>query len=451
MTARCHRSIRRHGGAALEAVADGENRISPVQSGRSDADAAAFARPLAGTTSCGPRPGRRRFPSSNMHLLLLGSDHRSGSLAQLGALRAAHDAVLAQLLYLRATRRCAGAVLVDTCNRFEVLLDLGDDPADHGELQAVLFGGLPEVPLHDFVDHDAVLRLLRTAAGLESLVTGEDQILGQLSRAFQEAKDVDLLSPSLQRLWDRCVGVARQLRSRRPKDRASKSVAELAARVAREAGPRVALVGAGATARVAIETLQKLSTAKLWVYNRTPARAQALAAHFGAVAGSLDDLLTAPPDVDAVLLAIAGCQLELPMQLLPNLRRVVDASQPSVLASSMRGHAGVEVFDLQRLASRGQEEAAHSLAWQQLASQLAAGHGRRIWQELVGGGVDGSRLGHLVDLHLAAAREEVEKGWRHGLGDLSPEQRAALVRLAERIARRNAHMHVKDLQQAVRP
>ncbi|HEX5053879.1 MAG TPA: hypothetical protein VFZ65_19025 [Planctomycetota bacterium] len=381
-------------------------------------------------------------------LLSLGSDHLLGPLAQLGVLRAAHDEVLARLVRLRALGRCHGAVAIDTCNRFEVLLDLGD--ASLQEVRDAVFGGLPQVPLRDHADEAVVLHVLRTATGLESLVRGEDQISGQMTRAFQEARDLDLLSTTLQKLWSRCAHVARQLRGRRPADPASKSVAELAARIARESGPRVAVVGAGATGRVALETLHKLGTPQLWLYNRTVPKAEALAAHFGATAGSLDDLLSTPPNVDAVVLAIEGRELLLPVRQMPSLRAVIDVSQPSVLAPAMREHGGVRVHDLDALAARAQAESARSADWQRLVGELAVGHSRRIWGELHHDTCEQRQLGHLVDLHLAVAREETEKSLRNGLGDLSTAQRAAVLALVERVAKRNAHMHVKDLCQAVR-
>lgn len=384
-----------------------------------------------------------------VRLLLIGSDHTRGPLAQLGALRAAHDAVLARLVHLRGRGDCAGGVLVDTCNRFEVLLDLGcDHPIELEAMQAALFDGLPPVPLHAFADADAVLHLLRVATGLESLVRGEDQISGQLARAFQEASEIDLVSKRLNRLWARLAPSSRHLRGKRPSDAAPRSVAELAARIGREAGDRIAVIGAGVTARVAVEALHKLSVRELSVWNRTSSRAQALAAHFGARNGSLAEFLADPPDVQAVILAINGRELQLPLAAMPQLRAVIDISQPSVLDAAVRARQDLQVLDLDLLGQHAGLETARSDGWLEQAGELARGAAGHIWAE-IGGGSENGHLGHLVEMHLAVAREEVEHSFQNGLGSLSEAQRAAVAKLCERVARRNAHMHVKDMREVV--
>lgn len=385
-----------------------------------------------------------------VRLLLIGSDHRLAPLSALGSLRAAHDAVLARLVHLRAHGICAGAALVDTCNRFEVVLDLGgDENVDCGQIQEAVFGGMPRVPLHVFTDLDAVVHLVRVTTGLESLVRGEDQISGQLARAFQEATEMDLISKRLSRTWTRVSQSARHLRNKRPVDQAPRSVAELAARIAREAGGRIAVIGAGVTARVAMETLHKLGAEQLSVYNRTASRAQALAAHFGADSGSLEQFLQTPPDVQAVVLAINGRELALPTAAMPNLRAVIDISQPSVLDRATRARTDLQVLDLDLLGQHAGIETRRSEQWLRQADELARGAGSHIWAEVGGAGAEHGHLGHLVDMHLQIAREEVEHACQNGLSGLSEAQRAAVARLVERVARRNAHMHVKDMREVV--
>ncbi|GAB4153877.1 MAG: hypothetical protein Fur0037_22620 [Planctomycetota bacterium] len=382
-------------------------------------------------------------------LLLIGSDHHEGPLSALGALRSAHDAVLARLVHLRRNGRCAGAALIDTCNRFEVVVDLGEQGGNGAEIQEAVFGGLPLVPMHVHEDEAAALHLLRVATGLESLVRGEDQIAGQIARGFQEATEMDLVSKLLVRLWSRVSASARHLRGKRPADEAPRSVAELAARIACGAGKDIAVIGAGATARVAMEALRKLGAERIWVYNRTESRAKALASHFSAESGSLDDFLASPPDARALVLAINGRELSLPTEAMPGLRAVVDISQPSVLDARTRARRDLAVYDLDLLAREAGSEARRIEDWLREAHEMACGAASRIWAEVGQKRKGGDRLGHLVDLHLAAAREEVELAWRNGLGTLDERQRAAVSKLVERVARRNAHLHVKDLRQLV--
>ncbi|MCC6671845.1 MAG: NAD(P)-binding domain-containing protein [Planctomycetes bacterium] len=377
-----------------------------------------------------------------MQLFVLGADHRCASLSELGRARLLRESIEARLIDLCRNGASAGAVLIDTCNRFEVLFEI-----EHADAAAALRKGvrqtLGDLPLRELRDLSAVEHLIRVTTGLESLVPGEEQILGQVTRAFRAAEEVGLSSRRLHSLGSRITAVARMLRGRKPDQRVPRSVADLAARVAREHGARVAVVGAGAMARAAAEELRRLDVEELWLVNRTVARAEALARHFGGRAQSLDEFLVDPPRVEVVILALAGRELALPHARLSHLRSVVDISQPTVLHPETRERTDLAVLDLIGLGAHAQVACQDLGRWIEDSRELAHGHARRLWIEVSG---DRTDLQHLVNLHVDAAREEMEKARRNGLAQLPPEQMDAVAKLVERVARRNAHLHVKDLR-----
>lgn len=376
-----------------------------------------------------------------MHLQLLGCDHRLSPLKALGAVREHHATLTARLLDLCQHGVAHGAVLVDTCNRVEVVFEPADALAA-ATCKAVVREVLGDLPLHEYEGQAAVEHLVCVATGIDSLVPGEEQILGQVTRAFRAAADAGMTNGHLQSLCARVVAVARTLRGQRPLHGVPGSVAALAAHLVREQAQRVAVVGAGVMARAAAEEFHRLGT-EVWFVNRTVQRAEGLAAHFGGVALGLDEFLAAPPDVQGIVLALGGRELHLPLARLPSLRAVVDVSQPAVLDSAVRARADLRVLDLDGLGPHA-KAACHALEqWVEDCRALATGHAKVLWHGL---GHSGQGLGHVVDLHVEAARDELKKAQRHGLSSLDEQLFATVATLVERVARRNAHLHIQDLK-----
>jgi glutamyl-tRNA reductase len=376
--------------------------------------------------------------------VLFGACQQQVSLSDMQPLHQQQERIAQRLAQARADGRCNGAMLLATCNRFEVVVDAAG--ADPDALRAEIFAGI-DVPLHEFRDADAVAHLIRVATGLESLVLGEDQILGQVGQAFRECEAQGLLGKGLHMVYSRVMHAARKARQTRPVVSAPRSVAELAARICRQAGGRVAIVGAGTTAHTAAESLRDLGARALHFASRTVAHARRLAAHFDGTAGSLDDLLATPPDVDAVIVAISGRLLKLPVARMPSLQTVVDISQPAV-AVGLDQHPDVRHLDLDGLARLEQEHEQALRDWRDHAQSFAADEAGRIWHELEQGKVD---LGQLLGLHVENASAEVERALRGKLRALDPDLADEVRRLAERVARRNAHLHLSDVKHFATP
>jgi len=377
-----------------------------------------------------------------MQFLLLGCDHRQSALAALGVVRQRHVAISARLAELRQQGVLRGAVVVDTCTRFEVLCEPTGDAtiATCRDAVRACVGGLP---LCERVDLAVVLHLVRVATGLDSMVPGEDEILGQVTRAFRDAEAAGMSSRRLQSLGSRVIAAARTLRQQRPQRDAPDSVATLAARIVGHHGDRIAVVGAGAMARAAAQELRRQQGVELVFVNRTAARAAALASHFDGRSMALAEFLTEPPPVQAIVLALGGRQLALPLARLPELRCIVDVSQPSVLDAAVRARTDLCVLDLDALLPHA-DAACRGLAdWVAGTAMLAAGHARRLWRGLAG---SERQLGHVVLLHVEAARAELAKARQNGLAGLDQTQLELVAALVDKVARRNAHLHLMDLK-----
>lgn len=202
---------------------------------------------------------------------------------------------------------CNGVAILSTCNRTELYFDL---TGNGGSEQRLLnwFAGWHKVPLDDLSgvhyvhqNEQAVSHLMKVASGLDSLVLGEPQILGQLKSAYSVALAADSLSSDLHRSFQKVFSVAKRIRTETAIGKNPVSVAYAAVSLARqifaELNTKTALlIGAGETIRLASQHLVQQSVTKLIIANRTLDNAEKLAEQIRA--GSTGEI-----QLDVILLA----------------------------------------------------------------------------------------------------------------------------------------------------
>lgn len=380
-------------------------------------------------------------------LTLLGSDFSRVPPSRLRALSGDAERIRARLVELRRSGAILGGLLLSTCNRVEVLLDLG--PA-HGkevspdDVAATVFGDVGDIPLQQLHGQDCVTHLLSVATGLESMVLGEEQILGQLSRAFSLSEDLGLMSRAMHMLRTRVLAAARDLRRRTGLTRADRSVGAVAADELVPAGPDLMVVGAGETARLILEVLRRRGVKNPWIVNRTFEKAEALARHYDGRALSLEDFLRERPRVDGVVFAVHSDRPLLGPDEVEGLSKVVDVSQPSVLDPALRETEGLEVIDLDDLSAILARDAERLEEIAAIGRAQVVAQAECIWAQVSSKGAD---LGRVIDLHVENAVDELDRALRGPLSHLTEQDREALRQVVLRTAKRNAHFHLKDLRQ----
>lgn len=250
-----------------------------------------------------------------MPLLVTGLNHQTAPLdlrERLAIDAEANDAALLGLLRHPGVREAA---LLSTCNRTEIYcqLDPGEETAaarwlaehhgiDAGELEGYLYRHEGDA---------AVQHLFRVATGLDSLVLGEPQILGQVKDAYQRARRGGGLGMGLERLFQQCFATAKRVRTDTRIGAHPVSVAFAAVRLAEQAFTDIAaatvlLVGAGDTVELAAKHLQDRRAKRILIANRTLAHAQTLASQVGGYALPLDALEQHLAEADIVLSATAA-------------------------------------------------------------------------------------------------------------------------------------------------
>lgn len=232
-----------------------------------------------------------------MSLFVLGINHQTAPVALRERVAFDDDAVAPALAALRALPPVNEVALLSTCNRTELYAVSDDDgqaladwlathPAGSGDLHAYLYRHR---------DGDAVRHLFRVATGLDSLVLGEPQILGQVKQAWTTARGAGTLGGQLDRLFQHAFVTAKRARTETRIGNSPVSVASVSVRLAQESFAQpsdstVLLIGAGETIELAARHLAQAKVKQLLVANRTYGHAQELAARHGGVALPLDEL-----------------------------------------------------------------------------------------------------------------------------------------------------------------
>lgn len=247
-------------------------------------------------------------------IVAVGVSHQTAPLALRERLALDPAAVQEQLRYL-CDEICDEALIISTCNRFELYAVVGDAAAQrlrawwHG--LAGTAGGVGAHHVREYEQNDAIEHLFRVASSLDSLVLGEPQILGQVKDAVRVAEQAGALGRTLGHLARRALAVAKRVRTETAIGRSRVGIGnagvELARRVGgRLDGRRVLLVGVGAMGRQVAKALSAVGVAGLVVANRTVAHARALAAECGGEPIALDRIEVALVDADIVIAATAS-------------------------------------------------------------------------------------------------------------------------------------------------
>ncbi len=301
-----------------------------------------------------------------MYIWLIGLNHRTAPVAlreHLAWPTAALQTGLDALADLAPER-----VILATCNRFE-LYGASQDPhvATEAMHRLAQLWGLSdlweqvEAALYRRLGLDAARHLFRVAAGLDSMILGEPEILGQVGEAYTLARQAQAVGPYLSHLFQEALRVGKWAREATDIGRAPASVGSAAVHLLRHEVPaletrRALVLGAGAMARTAARYLRAEQPAALAVSNRTLARAQVLAAEVGARVFPWAERVAALTWADVVVTAVAAPQpvltaamLQAAQQQRPGPRWLVDIGVPRNIDPAARQVPQVRLYDIDAL------------------------------------------------------------------------------------------------------
>lgn len=250
-----------------------------------------------------------------MTVLALGINHKTASVELREKLAFTPERLPEALETIQAQAGCDEGVILSTCNRTEIYCY--GDISEANEVIAWLskFHNVDEDELkqHIYIHKDvlATQHLMRVASGLDSMVLGEPQILGQVKQAYQQAKSVGAVKTFFERMFQQVFSVAKKVRTETDISVNAVSVAFAAVTLAKQVfgsfvGKKVLLVGAGETIELVAKHLYEQGANDMIVANRTLARAEAVAEQFAAKTCTLSQLPDHILEADVVISSTAS-------------------------------------------------------------------------------------------------------------------------------------------------
>jgi glutamyl-tRNA reductase len=388
-----------------------------------------------------------------MGLLAFGLSHRSAPVDLLDRAALTHDAVGKLLADIRSGEHVAEAAVVATCNRVELYADVA---RFHGGLEEITellvrYAGVPtaEITPHLYVHYEnrAVHHLFSVAAGLDSMVTGESQILGQVRQALHDAQAAGTVGRALNDLFQNALRVGKRVHTETGIDAAGRSLVTVAlSLVTSHVGPvegrKALVIGAGSMAALAAATLHR-SGARVMVANRTLDRATRVAMSVEGTAIELSAVRAALPEIDVVVSCTDSAGTVLTLDDVAaglDVRSagplgIVDLALPHDVEPEVGSLDGVECVDLAAIATvaaAGPAEADVAAAREIVAEEVAVFAGRQR-----------SALAAPTIVALRSFGEEVVTAELTRLDarlpDLSPEAREEIARSVRRVVDKLLH------------
>ncbi|HSX66239.1 glutamyl-tRNA reductase [Nocardioides sp.] len=307
-----------------------------------------------------------------MSVLVVGVSHKTAPVAVLEELALTPEGVTKLVSEVAAIEHVSEATAIATCNRIEVYAEVDRFHGSVEEVSRLLCerSGMAtsditsELLPHLYVHYDdgAVSHLFHVAAGLDSMVVGEGQILGQTRDALRVGQELGTVGPALNSLFQQALRVGKRSHAETDIDRAAPSMVSAAlehavAVVGSIEGARVVVVGAGAMASLAVSTASRRGAAEITVVNRTEGNAQRLADEYAARSLPLDSLGEALRTADVVISCTGATGVvidaaELAAGRGDTLRplAVLDLALPHDIDPAVADLPGVSLIDLRFLA-----------------------------------------------------------------------------------------------------
>ena len=390
-----------------------------------------------------------------MNFTVTGLNHKSAPVALRQRLAVGASEVPAVLEVLCRELRLREIAILSTCNRVEIYArGEGDapDPQAVVEVLALARGAQPEdfAPyLYDYSGEEAVRHLCRVACGIDSMVIGETDILGQVREAFLTSAASGVTGKFFTNLFQMVFATAKTVHTQTAISKNKVSVGSVAVDLAERlfddlSEKSVLIIGAGDMGKVTLAHLAQRGVGAILLANRTYASAVELAEKFGAKAVHIDEVLDHLKQADIVIGASGAPHLIIryervreAMQQRPEREMfLIDIAVPCDIDPEVAKIEGVHLYDIDSLrkivdenaqARQGEVERCHEIideSFARFAEQWRDESGRVI----------GELNASLEDMR----REEIEKLFRK-MGGADSAQRELIEKMSRRLARRFLH------------
>lgn len=385
-----------------------------------------------------------------MSVLVVGISHKSAPVEVLERLAMDQDGVIKLVTDVAGSEHVSEAAAIVTCNRLEVYAHVDRFHGSVDDLSRLIVERADDTfdnflsHLYVHYDDGAVGHLFNVAAGLESMVVGEGQILGQTREALRLGQELGTVGPTLNSLFQQALRVGKRTHAETDIDRAAPSL--VSAALERTAVPfvgnRVLVVGAGAMASLAVSTVARHGAASITVVNRTAATGERLASEYGARRLPLESLEAELAEADLVISCTGAAGVVVNREMVERARAgrtsplsIVDLALPHDVAPAVAELPGVDLVALSTLARELRDhegaadvEAVRDIVHQEIAAFLTARSQARVTPTVVA----------LRSMATTVVEGEMERLERR-LPDLDETTRAEVLQAVRRVADKLLH------------
>jgi len=320
-----------------------------------------------------------------VYILVVGLNHRSAPVEIRETVAFGGRSLIEALNLLKGKPNVEGCVILSTCNRTEIyaaVTDLEIGLAGTFETFAHSCGQpVSEIShyLYSYVLSDAIRHLFRVAAGLDSMVLGETEILGQVKDAYQVACNANTTNNVINSLFQQAITVGKRVRMETKIDQNPVSVSYTAIELIRQSfglqGKSVMVYGAGKMAEMALKYLSEFETASLYIINRSFDKAILLAERYGGRAIPINQFYNTLNEVDILISCTSAPHYVInPAEVLETIafRRcrklvMIDIAVPRDINPEVGSIEGVVLFDIDDL----QQVVDHNLSERRKLAALA--------------------------------------------------------------------------------
>lgn len=394
-----------------------------------------------------------------MNFQLIGVNHASAPLEVRERLAVPEERLPEAVSTLVKQPGVEEGMVLSTCNRVEVLTSTRQGADLRGFLRSYFGLGQDKIDSHvyEFEKREAVRHVFRVASSLDSMVVGEPQILGQVKEAYAVARGLGAVHSALDALLSRAFAVAKRVRSETAIGSSSVSIASVAVELAEKIfgsleSKTVYLVGAGKMAELAARHLMARGAGKIMISNRTHERAVELAETFGGQAIPFERLHQFADHADVILTSIGASEPIFRKEHGEALRRVrknrpvffIDIAVPRNVAPEVNKLDGLFVYDVDDLQSMASKNTAERKREAERAEKIVELEVDRFASRMKSLEVVPTILS-LQEYCETIRQAEIDR-MRGRLGQISPEQEAAIESMTRAIINKLLHTPITTLK-----
>jgi glutamyl-tRNA reductase len=292
-----------------------------------------------------------------------------------------------------------GCILVQTCNRMEIFVTAENVTEAHHDLLDYIMGetiakfkkhfknGASQMPREKILEHminaskkfhdvieveyhtSALLHMLRLTCGLESMIIGEDQILGQMKESYNLAVELGTTNPFLETIFSKSINVGKRVRSETKINEGAVSIGSAAVDLAKKiftdlSNKKILIIGAGDMGKLITKSLTELKTGEIVVANRTYEKGVTLAKKLNGRSAKFDDMKDELKDSDLLITATGSSKpIILPEMIIPILEErkgenklvIIDVANPRDVSTAVGKLEGVTLLNIDSLRSVADE------------------------------------------------------------------------------------------------